>query len=60
VVRAPGSADDTILGIVRDAGEWIVVTADRGLRARLPPNSHPLSPTSFLSWLSPHSAGSAG
>jgi 8-oxo-dGTP diphosphatase len=52
VVRAAGSADDTIVGIVSGAGEWVVATADRGLRTRLPPNAHPLSPTALRSWLS--------
>ncbi|MGH3808557.1 MAG: NUDIX hydrolase [Pseudonocardiaceae bacterium] len=58
VVRAPGSGDNTIVDIVRSAGDpVIVVTADRSLRARLPPHARPLSPTTLLSWLSPHSAG---
>jgi 8-oxo-dGTP diphosphatase len=60
VIRARGSGDDTIVDVARDVGDCVVVTADRGLRARLPPHAHPLSPSAFLSWLSPHSAGSAG
>lgn len=60
VVRAAGSGDDTIVDIVRRGGEWLVVTADRALRTRLPPTAHPLSPTALRSWLFPHSAGSAG
>ncbi|MGH3884733.1 MAG: NUDIX domain-containing protein [Pseudonocardiaceae bacterium] len=60
VVRAPGAGDDTIVGEARRAGSCLVVTADRGLRARLPPHAHPISPTTLLSWLLPHSAGSAG
>jgi len=52
VVRAPGAADDTIIDIVTDPGrDWLVVTADRALRARLPPHAHPLSPSSFRSWV---------
>jgi len=50
-VRAPGAADDTIIDIVTAPGTWLVVTADRPLRARLPPHAHPISPSSFLSWL---------
>ncbi len=60
VVRAPGSGDDTIVDIACGGGEWVVVTADRALRARLPPNTYPLSPSTLHSWLFPHSAGSAG
>jgi 8-oxo-dGTP diphosphatase len=60
VVRAPGSGDDTIVDLARRAGDCVVVTADRGLRARLPPHAHHISPTTLLSWLCPHSAGSAG
>ena len=36
VVRAPGSGDDTIVQVVRAEPDCVVVTADRGLRARLP------------------------
>ncbi|MGY1771079.1 hypothetical protein [Blastococcus sp. SYSU D00813] len=37
VVRAPGSGDDALAAEARAAGEpLLVVTADRGLRARLP------------------------
>ncbi|MGQ0716792.1 MAG: NUDIX domain-containing protein [Pseudonocardiales bacterium] len=60
VVRAPGSGDDTIVAEARRAGPCLVATADRALRARLPRDAHPISPSTFLSWLSPHSAGSAG
>ncbi|WP_033345745.1 NTP pyrophosphohydrolase [Catenuloplanes japonicus] len=37
VVDAPGSGDDTIVDLVRDAADpdVVVVTADRGLRARV-------------------------
>jgi 8-oxo-dGTP diphosphatase len=60
VVRAPGAADDTIVDLVADGRDWLVVTADRPLRTRLPPHAHPVSPSSFLSWLDPHSAGKGG
>ncbi len=60
VVRAPGSGDDTIVDVARATGDCLVVTADRALRARLPPHAHPLSPSAFLSWLNPHPAGSVG
>jgi 8-oxo-dGTP diphosphatase len=60
VLRAPGTADDTIVDIARNAGNCLVVTADRPLRTRLPPNAHPISPSTLRSWLLPHSAGSAG
>lgn len=39
VVRAPGSGDDALVevaGELAGGGELLVVTADRGLRARLP------------------------
>ena len=40
VVRAPGSGDDAVVAAVADAAggsvDLLVVTADRGLRARLP------------------------
>jgi hypothetical protein len=37
LVRAPGSGDDAIVDVVRDAGDRrvVVVTADRGLRDRV-------------------------
>ncbi|MGH3752815.1 MAG: NUDIX domain-containing protein [Pseudonocardiaceae bacterium] len=58
VVRAPGSGDDTIVDQARRAGHCLVVTADRGLRTRLPPHAHPTSPSTLRSWLRlPHSAG---
>jgi 8-oxo-dGTP diphosphatase len=60
VVRAPGAGDDTIIDIVTAPGDWLVVTADRPLRTRLPPHAHPISPTAFLSWVGAHSVGSAG
>ena len=51
-IRAPGIGDDTIIDIVSAPGDWLVVTADRALRARLPPHSYPISPSAFLSWAS--------
>ncbi|MGH3824421.1 MAG: NUDIX domain-containing protein [Pseudonocardiaceae bacterium] len=60
IIRAPGSADDTIVDVVTASGDWAVVTADRALRTRLPPTTHHISPSTLLSWLTPHSAGSAG
>src|SRR3954469_3233286 len=38
VLHAPGSGDDAIVDLLRadgDPGRWTVVTADRGLRARV-------------------------
>lgn len=57
IIRAAGSGDDTIVDVVTGGGDWAVVTADRALRARLPPPTHHISPSAFLAWLSPHSAG---
>jgi 8-oxo-dGTP diphosphatase len=56
VIRAPGAGDDTIVELVSGAGQYVVVTADRGLRTRLPPTAHPISPTALRSWLNPRSA----
>ncbi|HEU0090178.1 MAG TPA: ADP-ribose pyrophosphatase, partial [Pseudonocardiaceae bacterium] len=53
VVRAPGSGDDTIVDLARAGGAWLVVTADRGLRARLPATARPVGPGTLRSWLSP-------
>lgn len=36
VVRARGSGDDTVVELARTEPDCVVVTADRGLRARLP------------------------
>ncbi len=57
IIRAAGSGDDTIVDVVTGGGDWAVVTADRALRTRLPPPTHHISPSAFLSWLAPHSAG---
>jgi 8-oxo-dGTP diphosphatase len=51
VIRAAASADDTIVELVHDGADWVVVTADRPLRGRLPPHTQAISPTSFLSWV---------
>ncbi|HKR49854.1 MAG TPA: NUDIX hydrolase [Pseudonocardiaceae bacterium] len=56
VVRAPGSGDDTIVDVAHRMGTCVVVTADRGLRARLPPHAWPVGPSTLRSWLLPHSA----
>lgn len=53
VIRAPGIADDTIVEIVRAGGAWVVSTADRALRARLPPHARSITPTTLRSWLTP-------
>lgn len=51
IVRAPGSGDDAIAdvveGLVADGERVLVVTADRGLRARLPA----VAATTGPSWL---------
>jgi hypothetical protein len=52
VVRAPGSGDDTIVEIAHRGGDWVVVTADRGLRARLPTGAVAVGPSALYSWLS--------
>jgi 8-oxo-dGTP diphosphatase len=52
VVRAPGSGDDTIVDVAHRGGDWVVVTADRGLRARLPSGSLAVGPSALRSWLS--------
>jgi hypothetical protein len=48
VVRAPGSGDDALVEeaerLVADGNPLLVVTADRGLRARLPPGTQVTGP----------------
>jgi hypothetical protein len=48
VVRAPGSGDDTLVvcarDLVADGRQLLVVTADRGLRDRLPPGTRITGP----------------
>jgi hypothetical protein len=52
VVRAPGSGDDALAAEAgRLAGEVLVVTADRGLRARLPGGTAVLGPGRLLAAL---------
>ncbi len=53
VVRAPGSGDDTIAEAAWGVwdGPVAVVTADRGLRARLPGGAVVLTPRRVLGWL---------
>lgn len=51
VVRASGSGDDAIVEITTRGGDWIVVTADRQLRSRLPPGCQPVGPSTLHSWL---------
>lgn len=52
VVRASGSGDDTVVELARRDPDCVVVTADRGLRARLPPGSTALGPSALLDRLS--------
>lgn len=52
VVRAPGSGDDTIVEIAQRGGDWVVVTADRGLRSRLPAGARAIGPSTLRSWIS--------
>lgn len=49
VVRAPGSGDDTIVSVAEPGA--VVVTADRGLRARLPAGVTALGPSTLLGLL---------
>jgi hypothetical protein len=52
VVRAPGSGDDALVAEAgRLAGEVLAVTADRGLRARLPGGTAVLGPGRLLALL---------
>ncbi len=50
VVRADGSGDDTIAALATGEGQ-LVVTADRGLRARLPERSAVVGPGWLLEQL---------
>lgn len=56
VVRACGCGDDTIVDVARRAGEWVVVTADRELRSRLPSGVRAVGPSTLRCWLTPHQA----
>lgn len=60
VVRAPGSGDDTIVKLAHDAGDHLVVTADRGLRARLPSSAWAVGPAMLRSWIAPGTAPARG
>lgn len=51
VLRAPGSGDDSVVEVSRRGPHHIVVTADRGLRARLPENAQVIGPKTLLGWL---------
>ena len=63
VVRAPGSGDDAVVQLVRTEPDCVVVTADRGLRARLPagatapgpsaPGPSVVGPSALLARLAP-------
>lgn len=48
VVRAAGSGDDAVAAAAADEPDCFVVTADRGLRARLPAASAVLGPAALL------------
>jgi len=54
VVRAPGIGDDTVAALAERPGAThttAVVTADRGLRARLPSGAAVLGPAAVRDWL---------
>ncbi|HET9255504.1 MAG TPA: NUDIX hydrolase [Pseudonocardiaceae bacterium] len=51
VVRAPASGDDAIVDVVSDGGDWVAVTADRALKARLVPHAQLIGPVRFLAWI---------
>lgn len=52
VIVADGSGDDTLAERAgRDSGLTALVTADRGLRDRLPESVQVLTPTTVLAWL---------
>ncbi len=63
VVRAPGSGDDAVVQLARTEPDCVVVTADRGLRARLPagatapgpsaPGPSVVGPSALLARLAP-------
>ena len=63
VVRAPGSGDDAIVeaarALVAEGRPLVVVTADRGLRERLPPGTSVRGPGWLLDRLDELDAGSA-
>ncbi len=51
VVRAPDSGDDAIVALAAVTPGCVVVTADRGLRARLPPGVTTVGPGTLHGWL---------
>jgi hypothetical protein len=51
VVRAPDSGDDAIVALAAVTPGCIVVTADRGLRARLPTGVTTVGPGTLHGWL---------
>lgn len=51
VHRAPGSGDDEVVARAGDGAGLVVVTADRGLVARLPEAAVVLGPRTLLGWL---------
>jgi hypothetical protein len=51
VVRAPGSGDDALAAEAGRRADLLVVTADRGLRARLPAGTAVLGPGRLLAAL---------
>ncbi|WP_409330755.1 hypothetical protein [Trujillonella humicola] len=60
VVRAPGSGDDALAAeAAASSGRLLVVTADRGLRARLPSGTATTGPGWLLGHL-PNASGTAG
>jgi hypothetical protein len=64
VVRAPGSGDDalaaTAADLAREDGDLLVVTADRGLRGRLPGRAAVTGPGWLLDTLDRHAGQQAG
>jgi len=63
VVRAAGSGDDALAAyagqLVASGTAVVVVTADRGLRDRLPAGAQVLGPGRLLAWLDGSADGSA-
>jgi hypothetical protein len=59
-VRAGGSGDDEIVARSRRRPGATVVTADRGLRARLPPGTPLVGPREFLDRLDGREPGADG
>lgn len=51
VVRAPGSGDDAVVALAAVTPDCVVITADRGLRARLPTGVTAVGPGTLHGWL---------